>query len=245
MSAFDAVARYYALLSDTPSRRERELPFLAHCLEQAPGPRVLDMACGTGFHAEILAGMGAEVTARDLSPHMVAHAAANHADRHIDYGTADMRQPSGGPYDAAFCLGNSLSLLPSREDVARTLDAVAGVTIPGGLLALQVLNYAAPAAQQPRHRVERRSLHDGELVAVKSLVPHGGRTLLSLVFHRLHDGNHQAVTDTGVLLELSREELETALGEAHWNVTGVFGGFDRAPYVPENSADILLVARRI
>lgn len=244
MTGFDAVAEYYALLSDTQSRRERERPFLAYCLEQAPGRRVLDMACGTGFHAAILAELGAEVAARDLSPQMVAYAAAHHTHARIDYGVGDMRAPSKGPYDAIFCLGNSLSLLPSLGDALAAIKAAAALLLPGGVLSLQVLNYAAPAMQQPRQRVERRPLDDGELVAVKSLVPLGGRTLLSLVFHVLRGGGHTAVTDTGVLLELSLAELQFGMREACLNVIGVYGSCDRSAYCASGSGDLLVVGRR-
>ena len=67
-AGFDYVAAYYEVLSDNAARPQREGQFLAECLEQAPGRRVLDIACGTGIHAEFLAGRGADVTAADASP---------------------------------------------------------------------------------------------------------------------------------------------------------------------------------
>ena len=111
MAAFHTIAEYYEVLSDSEARLRREGPFLAECLERAPGRRVLDVACGTGLHAEFFANLGAEVAALDLSAEMIAHARERRPHPAIHYAAGDMREPPTGPWDLAVCLGNSLSLL--------------------------------------------------------------------------------------------------------------------------------------
>ena len=56
---FTTSAKYYEVLSDNEKRLKREGPFLKETLQQAPGLRVVDMACGTGLHAEFFAKLGA------------------------------------------------------------------------------------------------------------------------------------------------------------------------------------------
>jgi hypothetical protein len=108
------------------------------------------------------------------------------------------------------------------------------------LFLFQVLNYARSEAQQPRHRVERRSLSQGELIAVKSLLPHGKYTLLALDFFlEKGPGRFETAGDTAVLRNWSREGLEDLAREAGLEPLESYGGFDRAPFDPSASADLI------
>ena len=239
MPGFDSVAEYYELLSDSDARLKRESAFLQSCLKQASGTRVVDTACGTGLHARHFADLGATVAAFDLSPDMIALAQQRRPHPAITYAVGDMRALTGGPWDLAICLGNSLSLLNSLDDVGNAFSAAAAVLAPGGLYAIQILNYAAAAAQQPRHRVERRTQADMELVAVKSLVPHNKFTLLSVTFHRIRNGVHTSATDTTALLNLTREEILAAAENAGLHLDALYGNFNCSEYDPLNSNDLI------
>ena len=49
-------------------REEAPVPFVAEALADAPRGRALDVACGCGRHAIVLADLGYEVDAVDISP---------------------------------------------------------------------------------------------------------------------------------------------------------------------------------
>jgi SAM-dependent methyltransferase len=219
---------------------EREGPFLKDLLAAAPGDRVVDLACGTGLHALFFAEAGARVTALDVSPEMIAHAQARRPHVRIAYGVGDMRTPEGSPWDLAVCLGNSISLLASATDVTRTFAGVHDVLAPGGLFVVQVLNYAASTAEPPRHRVDRKESDGREVVAVKSLVPQGDRTLLSLAFFAVGD-TVDSVSETAVLRHVDRDELERAATAAGLLVRGTYGSFNGTPYDPAASSDLIAV----
>lgn len=244
MGAFDSIADYYEVFSDSEQRLEREGPLLTDLLRCAPGKRVVDLACGTGLHAAFLGSLGAEVTAFDLSPEMIAHARARRPHTSVRYGVRDMRELVGGPWDMAICLGNSLCLLPTPADVDRTFRAVYACLSHQGTFLVQVLNYAAPAARAPRHRVERKPREEATIVAVKHLVPHGDRTLLSITFHYLHGNEHTSATETGVLLNLMPDTLAAAGQRAGFELVGLYGGYDRSAYDPQKSPDVLCVFQR-
>lgn len=244
MSAFTTIAEFYEVLSDSQARLEREGPFLRHCFEQAPGARVLDIACGTGLHAGFFAELDAEVTALDASEQMIELACQRRPNKGVTYGVCDMRCVAGEPWDMAVCLGNSIALLEALDDIATTLKAVYASLAPGGLFVIQTINYAADAAQKPRHRVETKVLGDREIVAVKSLVPHAGHTLLSIAFFSKENGPYTSVSETSVQLNLKREELERAANAAGFEVKAVHGAFDRSEYVAATSPDIIVVLQR-
>ncbi len=243
--AFMDSAAYYEALTNREQRLEREGPLLKYCLEQAPGRKVLDLACGTGLHAEFLAEAGAEVTAVDLSEGMIAHAQRRRPHPRVTYRLGDMREIDGGPWDLALCLGNSLSLLPNQEDLVTTFRRIYANLTPNGLFLTQTLNYAAESASAPRHRVERTPFEGGELVAVKNLVPCGRRTLLTLTFFDLRGEKATTVSEPALLQNWTYETLLNAAESAGFRVAEVFGGMDRRPYDAEKSPDIVLAGKKL
>ena len=239
MKAFRSSAQFYDSLSDRGARLEREGPLLLDVLGKAPGKRVVDIACGTGLHAEFLAQQGAAVTALDFSEDMVAYAREHRAAPNIDFQTGDMKALEGGPWDMAICLGNSLSLLPSLNDLRETFQRVYKALAPDGRFLMQILNYRAPSAQAPRHRVERKVVDGVRITAVKSLVPQGDHTLLSLAFFDVESEPASSLPEAAVLLNLTDTQLIEAGEAAGFNPPVIYGGFDRSPYVPDESGDLV------
>lgn len=244
MTAFTSSAAYYAILSDTPARLEREGPLLLDLLGRAPGQRVVDLACGTGLHAEFLAQHGATVTAFDVSSEMIAHAAGHRPHPGATYAVGDMRRLAQGPWDLALCLGNSLAALDAVSEIDVVFDRVFAGLAPGGLFLCQVTNPTSRDAREPRHRVERKRADGAEIVAVKTLAPHGERTLLSLAFFARRGDRYDHVAETAVLLHVGRDTLVAAAQQAGLDVLDVWGGYDRAAFDPDCSPDAVCVFRR-
>ena len=130
LDAFQSAAAFYDVLFDAEARTKREAPFLRAVLEKAPGGRVVDIACGTGFHARLLAELGATVDAFDLSEAMIERARRVRPHECVRYAAGDMRHVAGGPWDLAVCLGSSLSLLPGHGAVADTFASVHDALVP-------------------------------------------------------------------------------------------------------------------
>jgi len=244
MNAFATTAACYEILSDSDARLEREGPFLRQVLDEAPGRRVVDLACGTGLHAAFFADLGAQVTALDLSTEMVTHARTRRPHPAITYRQGDMRRLCGGPWDVAVCLGNSLSLLPSHRDVEQTLAAVFDALVPGGLFALQLRNCEAAAARHPQHRIEKRQRADTEVVAIKSLVPHRDHALLALAFYAFTPGTCTTASETAVLLHLTGNDVTDMATRAGFHLAGRYGGFDQRPFDASTSPDVVCLLRR-
>lgn len=106
-------------------------------LDGGPGDVALDLGCGTGRVAELLAERGATVTGVDLAPALVetAKERANRRGLAIDYRVGDCENLTGID-DATFdAVGSSVGIMfsPDHEAAAREL---ARVTKPGGRIAL-------------------------------------------------------------------------------------------------------------
>jgi len=155
-----------------------------------------------------------------------------------------MRTLSGGPWDIAICLGNSLSVLATPEDIERTFRAVYSSLSPGGIFVLQILNYRAVSAQKPRHRIERKKVGESEVIAVKNLVPHGDRTFLSLAFYHVRKDDYESLAETAVLTNRTCDEIVSEAESAGFTVDEVYGGYDRSVYSTDESTDVICVNRK-
>lgn len=237
---FHHIAEFYEALFDPDQRLAREGPFIEELLHEAPGPSVLDLACGTGIHALFLAEHGAQVTARDLSAGMIEVARRKRPHPSIRYQEGDMCSPPEGPWDLVLCLGNSLALLPDEAHVRRFLDRACRVLAPGGRLCFQILNFSPERWPAARHHVARREGKSGSIVAVKSLVPGHERILLGMHFHvRLEDGTILQESDHGVLLPIRQGLIEAWAKQLGLTGCAWFGGFDGAPFSPSESNDLI------
>lgn len=107
------------------------------------GRRALDVACGTGTLALLLADEGWDVLGVDLSDAMLEQARQK-ADAISTVGRAafvqgDMRHLAGHPavapggFDLATCTYDSLNYLLTAEDLLSCFAGVAGALAPGGL----------------------------------------------------------------------------------------------------------------
>jgi SAM-dependent methyltransferase len=137
--------------------------------ELPPGARVLDCACGTGTLAVGLALRGFAVSASDASGEMVARTralAAAHGAR-VEAKTRAWEELDGGPFDAVFCVGNSIT---HARDRRAALAGMHGVLREGGLLALTSRTWERPQ-EEGEEVVERHgrrarvthTWHPGEL----------------------------------------------------------------------------------
>jgi SAM-dependent methyltransferase len=124
------------------------------------GRRVLDVACGTGKSFEPLARRGYDITACDLSPTMVAIAAAK-APEGAHVFVADMRElPAVGTFDLITCLDDSINYLLTRRDLRAALRSMGSLLAEHGLLVFDVntlSTYRTVFAQAFDHQTDELS----------------------------------------------------------------------------------------
>ena len=103
----------------TEERAQREVAFVEDALGLVPSSSVLDLCCGTGRHAVLLAKRGFQVTAQDLSESYLARAsrAAEAAGVGLSVAHSDMRSiPFEASFDAVINMFTAFGYLESEEE---------------------------------------------------------------------------------------------------------------------------------
>lgn len=142
MSAYDALAASYdGLMADGAYRRRAA--FLERRLKKSPVPvhTVLDLACGTGTIACLLAQRGYEVLAADGSEEMLTQAAAKAEGLETPPLFLLQSMPRlrlARPVDAAVSTLDSLNYLTRDRDLRETFRRVRRWLRPGGLFLFDV-----------------------------------------------------------------------------------------------------------
>ena len=98
---------------------------------------VLDVPCGQGRHAHLLAEAGFDVTGLDYSTELLKRAKARGTGTHLRYQRGDMRAlPAGwtASFDAVLNLFTSFGFFTHPADDARVVREFARVLKPGGAL---------------------------------------------------------------------------------------------------------------
>ncbi len=134
------------------------------------GRRVLDLACGEGYGAAMLASQASHVVAVDIDPVSIAHATATYPGENLSFREMDMLDLSGLSniqFDVVVCF----EAIEHVADQDRLLDEIHHVLAPGGVVIIstpdrEIYRHHQEAAN-PFHvrELDQNELHD--LLAVR------------------------------------------------------------------------------
>jgi ubiquinone/menaquinone biosynthesis C-methylase UbiE len=247
-ASFRAIAPYYDLLMrDVPYKGWVE--YLHQLLDEREfrPRRILDLACGTGSVAEILAAQGYEVVGVDLSEPMIERARKKAEDRgfRIRYyaqDAAELRIPEE-PFDLCVSFFDSLNYIVEPPRLETAIARVYEHLRPGGLFIFDVNSVFALEGgffdQDNTHTHARlryvwRSGYDP-----KSRLC----TVNMRFFLRGRDGVDQEFRETHVQFAYEDEELREMLRSAGFFRVQAYNAYSMLPVRP-TSDRIFFVAER-
>jgi SAM-dependent methyltransferase len=242
---FDDDPMRYEVLVNWPRRLAHEEPFYRRWFESAGVSRVLDVACGTGHHAELFRLWELEVEGADASEAMIAHCRdrLGESDRlHWVVRSYDQPCDRAGSFDAAICVGNSLALAGNMPTIERAVAAMLAALRPGGLCVIHVLNLWR-LAEGPTYWQKHLRVSDerGDRIILKGVHRVGARGFVEFGEFDL-EGKGQF--DSSTILAIEPEDLKAMAEAAGGCEIQLFGGYGDEPYDRTTSVDLILVCRR-
>jgi SAM-dependent methyltransferase len=125
------------------SEAQQVVDVIEHLAQPAPDAQILDVGCGRGRHARVLARRGYQVTGLDLSERAIEQARRRTAAEGLDvtYHVQDMRAPMGtAAYDGVVNLFTAFGYFEDDADHERALQHMTDALRPGGWLVQDFLN---------------------------------------------------------------------------------------------------------
>jgi SAM-dependent methyltransferase len=133
-------------LIDWEGRAEGEGDFYPNLLRQAGATRILDAACGTGYHSVTLRKAGFDVVAADGAEEMLSKTQENARRlgvelelQHADWRT--LSEDISERFDALLCLGNAYTHLFSEDERVQAMAQFHKILKPGGIAIIDQRNY--------------------------------------------------------------------------------------------------------
>ncbi len=254
---YDQFSYDYDRFVNWEARLGVELPFLVGQItdlseKDVQTVRVLDAACGTGYHMIALTEAGFEGVGADISEGMIVLAHANAVARglKIPFKTAAFHELSDAfgqaAFDALLCLGNSLPHVLTRKDLLAALWDFRAVLRPGGKLILQNRNFDLVLAERQRWmapQTYRKGRDTWVFYRFYDFDP-DGRLTFNIVRLYSHDRGDfdQRVTATR-LWPLTKDELDPMLKKAGFRDITHYGDMAGGVYDPKKSPNLVITAR--
>ena len=243
---YNELAANYDEMTGFDQRFPHERPFFRMLIERYHVTSALDAGCGTGFHSILLAQLGVQVTATDISEEMLNQTRKHAKEYGVHMRTVNstfpgVRKTVKNKFDSVFCLGNTCAHLLTKKELLLSLKSFYKVLIPGGILFLQILNYNRILEQHER---------------IQSIKEANGKT-----FVRFYDYEYHLLRFNILTIEKDNERILHSLNSVTlrpWTVfdiaglvrnagfadVKIFGSIAMEKYYAKTSKDIVLLARR-
>jgi SAM-dependent methyltransferase len=243
---YDALAPEYDLMTGFEQRVVTDRPFFRLIVERYGIKRAVDAGCGTGFHSFLLAQLGVDVTAVDISSAMLRKLSERAAALNVQIRTVrtDFRSLAAdvpGTYDAVFCLGNTLAHLPSDEELRTALTNFSSLLIPGGIVVLQIVNFESILTSQQRVQSVRER---GDKIFVRFYDFEPTNIRFNILTLERHEGSLMHRLQSVYLRPIRPSELRTVVQCCGLEEPALYGGISLEAFDPERSPDVVLIARK-
>lgn len=172
MNIFEKYANYYDLLN-----KDKNYSSECDMLEQifqdfAPSQvrSILDLGCGTGGHASILASRGYTVTGVDMSETMLSEAIKKSSSKNTEFVQGDLRDLDlGRKFDTVISMFAVMGYMISNEDLAMAFRTVRRHLNPGGLFVFD--SWFGPGVFHEPPTVRQKELIDNGKRVIRTATP--------------------------------------------------------------------------
>jgi SAM-dependent methyltransferase len=240
---YDRLAGGYDSMIGFQGRFAKDRPFFHHLVNTQSIRTAIDAGAGTGFHSLLLAQLGVEVTAVDISPRMLEALSKHAAEMGLSVKTlaadlAGLPDQISSPVDAVFSLGNTLAHCLSHNSLTTVLGGFRKVLRPGGLLFVQLLNYRRILVS----REEILNIKEADGFRFTRRYEYGKELIRFTITREDLNGNAPPEVEAVELFPHVDSNVEAALRVAGVGQIQMFGSIEMGLYDPMRSKDLVVMA---
>jgi glycine/sarcosine N-methyltransferase len=242
---YDLLSAEYDSMTDYEKRFVKDQDTFKAFIERFDIVSAVDAGTGTGFHALLLARLGVDVTAVDISGEMLRKCEENATTLGVRVKTlqsdfAHIPALVTQSFDAVLCLGNSLAHILTNEALSDSLAAFRKILKKDGILILQILNY--DKILRERHRVQqiRRA---GSKTFIRFYDYCGDRLFFNILSVHEDSPTPAHTIQTVELHPYTADELKPFLRNAGFGEIRIYGDLRFTEYSGDYSRDIVIIAR--
>jgi len=245
-SQFEPDPQAYDEMIDWDSRLGREWRFFQPLFREHDVRSVLDAACGTGRHAEMFRSNGLSVNGADVSTAMISYCRERWGESgSLRWAVRPYTRPNEPDFDAVICVGNSLAIADSHDELFKAIGALLASVRAGGVFVAQLLNIWRFKENAMIWQKCKRARGCGrDRVLMKGLRRVGNEAFIERVALDLSAGDVRPAYRTARLLGVTESELFDAARCAGATDVRVYGSYEREAYSTAHSQDLILVAER-
>lgn len=209
--------------------------FLQNYLKQESLNSILDVGCGTGTLALELGQRGFEVHGVDLSEEMIEIAGKKAQDLKslATFSAADMRNLDiEKQFDGIVCLGNTLAHVSGENELKQVLAQFRQTATH---VLVQIVNYDRIIAKQVK---ELPLIKTSNLIFYRyyALRPDGR---LDFTMKITFSDSREEVSGVNCLYPIPCASLKKAFEEEGWEVSELWGNYEKEPWTEDSPATVL------
>lgn len=163
---FDKKYTEYYELFNKGKNYSNEVEFLEKVFQKYGGniKKILDLGCGTGMHAELLASKGYEITGLDLSKEMIDIAKSKNIPN-TEFIVGEMSNFNlNKKFDVVICMFAAMGYLTENEQIESLFKSIKNHLNPNGLLILDIWNGLGVMNELPTSREKSSEIEGLKIV---------------------------------------------------------------------------------
>lgn len=231
---------YYHILYKNRDHQEAEnfVNKLIAFLNPAKGTSILDVACGKGRHAKLMAELGFYVTGIDLSNNSISEAKKIENDR-LKFFVHDMRIPFRiNQFDLIFNFFTSFGYFDSESDNQDAIGMMCNALKKDGILVIDYLNagrFSGEISQKETKEIDAVIFNTEKKIKNHKIV----KTI------SIHDTKNNFAADFAEAVSLlSLDDFQELTSRAGLSLQTVFGDYDLNPFIASSSERLILVLQK-